>query len=693
MCAALQLRCAMSLTATTSCRVCFLNRAVWRQLGTRTLALRSGARTAATYRSYLHCLKQESSRLRQTPLRPSFSFRSYSSRSGADSVTKSTIILQDGVSIEELPVLIKKATAESLLDNDQTARGSFDELPKASREGASPKVSAIIKKCTSVKDVYVVLRKADPKDLTPAIGVQALDKLLQVRDVGLDAPPKRPKSSEPDGVSLVIGELCKLITTAGSSEVILDGLRCVVRHRYGEEDRKRYVDTFVQVILSRICDGTIKLPDLLEATLLLVSCGSQYLGTVDHFWQSIVTQAVDMEKDDVLKLYSLLPYFKSSQSVVLRAVARNTTKNVLSLGADDVAYILGVLTRVKLVPQSLLLSLTKWVNLNLHVVPEKEFGSMVRCLQALRYIDSNSSKAVERYVRIKGSGSREETMDALASYCRVFRWRSEPVFNSASDFFVANHKAMSLPTAVNMVRALGYLNIVPKNAMEFFGSLEWLLRERFNQIPSNQLVDMLIACFYLQRYPLNFVKKVFSPHFLDKMNGSLERNELRKTHQKLKFLDSALSLECKHYHGPYLPRDYSSKSVKRDGRLLRLMCSMQDDMEVILGGEGNFSFSVVQPRLPLSDMYIIDYVVQLNNQGKPIPADAVSGVDKRLAVIIALPEHYSMDSLHAMGHHATRMRLLQALGYSVIELNYDTLLKTRPASKERLNYLTACRQR
>lgn len=118
------------------------------------------------------------------------------------------------------------------------------------------------------------------------------------------------------------------------------------------------------------------------------------------------------------------------------------------------------------------------------------------------------------------------------------------------------------------------------------------------------------------------------------------------------------------------------------------MCSMQDDMEVILGGGGNFSFSVVQPKLPLSDMYIIDYVVQLNKLGKPVPADAVTGVDKRLAVIIALPEHYCMDSSHATGSHATRMRLLGALGFNVVELSYDALQKMKPASKERLNYLS-----
>lgn len=679
----------MSLTVTARRTANWLHRAVWRQLGTRSFICCTGVRTCAAYRSHAQCSTQENTQLQKPYACSACSLRHFSSKHDSGNVTSSTLILQDGVSIEELPVLIKKATAESLLDNYQAVSKSLEDHPAATRAGASAKTSAMIKSCTSIKDVYVALRKVDPKELTPAVGVQALDKLLQVRNIGSDARPKRPKAADSEGVSLVISELCNLITTAGSTEVILDGLRCVVKHRYNELDGKRYVDSFVQVILSRICDGTIRLPDILEATLLLISCGTQYLNTVDHFWQSIVSQAVDMEKEELLRLYGLLPYFKSSQSVVLRAVARNTAKNVLSLGPEDVSYILSVLTRLKLVPQSLLLSLTKWVNLNLHVIPEGELCSMVRCLRELRYLDSNSSKALERYVRIKGSGSSEETMDALARYCRTFRWRSEPVLNSASDFFVANHKAVSVPTAVNVVRALGYLNTVPKNAMGFFGSLEWLLREKFNEIGSDDMVDVLVACFYLQRYPLNFVKKVFSPHFLDKMNASLEQNELRRTHQKLKFLDSALSLECKQYHGPYLPRDYSYKSVKRDGRLLRLMCSMQDDMEVILGGGGNFSFSVVQPKLPLSDMYIIDYVVQLNKLGKPVPADAVSGVDKRLAVIIALPEHYCMDSLHATGSHATRMRLLGALGYNVVELSYDSLQKMKPASKERLSYLSA----
>ncbi|CAN7980658.1 unnamed protein product [Ixodes pacificus] len=599
-------------------------------------------------------------------------------------VTASTMILQDGVSIEELPVLIKKLTAESLLSREYASK---PDAPPTETHATIEASGKLFKDCTSIKDVYATLHKCDSKDITPAVGVKALDKILELRDSNKNHARSRRKN-DADGASVVITELCNLITSSGSSEVILDGLRTVVRHRHNEAERKLYVDTFIEVIFSRICDGTISLPEILEVTLLLVNCGTQYLDTVDHFWQSIVTQTVDMEKDDIVKLYGLLPYFKSSQSVVLRAVARNTTKKILSLNSEDVAYILNVLTRLKLVPQSLLSSLTKWVNLNLHVIPEKDFGSVMRCLNDLRYLDASISRAVERYVRIRGSSCDEHTIDALSAYCHQFRWRSDAVLSSASDFFVANHKSVSLPTAVNVVRAFGYLNLTPKNPMGFFGSLEWLLREKFNVFRPDHLVEILVACVYLQRYPLNFVKKVFSPYFLDRMTDTLEESILRKTHQKLKFLDSALTLECKQYYGPFLPRDYSAKSVKRDGRLLRLMCSLQEDMEQVLGVE-NFSFSVVQPRLPLLDMYIIDYVVQLNKQGKPVTSNAVAGVDKKLAVIIALPEHYCMDGSHPMGAHATRIRLLENLGYSVVELSFDTLQKLRPASKDRIRYLSA----
>ncbi|XP_064469445.1 FAST kinase domain-containing protein 3, mitochondrial-like [Ornithodoros turicata] len=628
--------------------------------------------------------------LRQTGLKRVCSvgllLRCMSSKEADRNVTRSTLIMQDGISIEELPVLIKRTSAEALLSDGVPAQAETEPSSASSPSDNSNSVTTVFDDCSTVKDVYTVLQHIDPKLLTPAVGVKALDKLLAMK-CHPSGDTRSKRSQGENHASMVITELCNLITTSRSSEVIIDGLRALVKHSQNPAEKASCVDTFVQVILNRICDARITLPEILEATALLTSCGSQYMGTVDHFWQGITAQSADMEKKHILKLYSLLPYFKSSQKVVLRAAAQHTSRQLIDMKSEDVTYILGVLTRLSGVPQSLLQNLTKWISLNLHVVPDKDFGFLIKCLRLLRYYDPVAERVLERYIRVRGAGMDQDIVHALCDYCTTFRWRNETLLNAVSDFFVRNHKDMALLNVRVVVNAFGFLNLVPKNPMDFFGSLEWVLRERFNQFRPDHVVDILVSCLYLQRYPLNFVKRVFSPFFLDKMNETLQEHELQKCSRRLKFLDSALALECKQYYGPYLPRDHSAKSLRKDGRISRLRHTLHDDLSRVLGGDKNFRFSVVQPQLPLLEIYIIDYLIQLNKQGKPIPADATSGIDRVLAVVISLAEHYCNDGSHMTGQHATRLRLLRLLGYEVVELNYDTLQKLRPASKERLNYL------
>lgn len=592
------------------------------------------------------------------------------------------MIMQDGISIEELPILIKKITAQALLSQEEQT-DSDPELPAASTYD-NDRASAIFRECNSVSEVYTALQNIDPKQLTPAVGVKALDKLLSTRNHAGEIRSKRANGKS--HTSMVIIELCNLISTSRNAEVILDGLRTVVKRSQSPAEKRNCIDSLIQVILNRICDGVTTLPEILEATVLLVSCGTQYLDTVDHFWQSITAHRVDMEKEHILKLYSVLPYFKSSQSVVLRTAAENTNRQLLSMGPEDVTYILSVLMRLSYVPQSLLHNLAKWMNLSLHIIPDKDFSTIIRCLKNLKYYDPIAAKAIEKYVRIRGANCDEDTVCTVSDYCLSFRWRNEVVLNTAADFFAKNHKDMALSAARTIVTAFGSVNLVPNNSVDFFGSLESLLQEKFNEFRPDHIVDILVSCLCLQRYLLSHVKKVFSPHFLDRMGDTLQGSELQKTHQSLKFLDSALALECRQYHGPYLPRD-STKSFKKDGRISRLRHTLHDDMERVLGGERNFRFSVIQPQMPLSEMSVIDYLIQINKQGRPIPTDTTGGIDRLLAVVVSLPEHYCIDGNYPTGLHATRLRLLRVLGYEVVELSYDTLQRLRPASRDRLQYL------
>ena len=55
----------------------------------------------------------------------------------------------------------------------------------------------------------------------------------------------------------------------------------------------------------------------------------------------------------------------------------------------------------------------------------------------------------------------------------------------------------------------------------------------------------------------------------------------------------------------------------------------------------------------------------------------------RKAVIITLPEHFTIGKRQLVGLQSARMRHLQALGYEVIQLEYDIVekLKLQPASR------------
>lgn len=70
---------------------------------------------------------------------------------------------------------------------------------------------------------------------------------------------------------------------------------------------------------------------------------------------------------------------------------------------------------------------------------------------------------------------------------------------------------------------------------QMFKKLESILSERFSQFQPRSLVDMMHACIHLERFPLNYMTKVFSPHFLQKLQGmrrafisDCEKQEARK---------------------------------------------------------------------------------------------------------------------------------------------------------------------
>ena len=69
------------------------------------------------------------------------------------------------------------------------------------------------------------------------------------------------------------------------------------------------------------------------------------------------------------------------------------------------------------------------------------------------------------------------------------------------------------------LRAYGYLNYVPPNSSQFFSAIEKVLMSKFAEFDAPSMLELLVSFVYIERFPVNFLGHVFSPHFLMQING------------------------------------------------------------------------------------------------------------------------------------------------------------------------------
>lgn len=63
------------------------------------------------------------------------------------------------------------------------------------------------------------------------------------------------------------------------------------------------------------------------------------------------------------------------------------------------------------------------------------------------------------------------------------------------------------------------LHLTPQCSSQMFKKLESILSTRFSQFQPRSLIEVLHACIHLERFPLNYISKVFSLYFLQRLQG------------------------------------------------------------------------------------------------------------------------------------------------------------------------------
>ncbi|XP_051989602.1 FAST kinase domain-containing protein 3, mitochondrial [Xyrauchen texanus] len=353
-----------------------------------------------------------------------------------------------------------------------------------------------------------------------------------------------------------------------------------------------------------------------------------------------------------------------------------------------VSEILGALVKLgetQAVP--LVIALCKQAVRHVQNFADAELTVVLSALMHYGHSDHFLVEALERHVPKITFNAQAETVTKVMQFFGRRRIFSPPVFNAVAESFMYRAEEYSTWQVSQQIVALGVLGYVPPDAGRLFRKVESVLHARFSQFQPKALLDLLHACTLLQRYPLNFVSKVFSPYFMQQLQAEQGSGMDRTVLAQLTQLYMTVKLECPFYNGPRLSHKFRVKSFLAPGESLETPVEPQLDNAVksglvdLLGARSYFASRVLT-----SYCYSIDVEIKLDEEGFVLPARHIDEACKRIAVCIDGPKRFAANAKQLLGKESIKQRHLRILGYDVVQIPYYEFEKLKDR-KEVVEYL------
>ncbi|XP_036396712.1 FAST kinase domain-containing protein 3, mitochondrial-like [Megalops cyprinoides] len=313
---------------------------------------------------------------------------------------------------------------------------------------------------------------------------------------------------------------------------------------------------------------------------------------------------------------------------------------------------------------------------------------LIKVLRAFSYFgqyDADFLAALEKQMPSRVPTADPELTSTVTEYCLEATCRSEPILETVAESFIDNAEKYSTHQIARQVVALGRLNYLPNCSAQLFKKLEAVLETRFAQFQPGDLLDVLHSCIHLERFPLNFVSKVFSHYFLQSLEvagNGLDKHVMGQLTQ----LSLSTTLECSTYQGPRLPYHYKVKKFSSSDNFFEnpidpyLFSKVKGPLIQLLGGK-NFS-----TRVFTQNGYTIDVEITLDEEGLVLPLSQWENTYRRIALCLDAEDRFCNNSHHLLGKEVTKRRHLQRLGYRVVQIPHFEFDKLR-SQEARVQYL------
>ncbi|XP_049450712.1 FAST kinase domain-containing protein 3, mitochondrial-like [Epinephelus fuscoguttatus] len=414
---------------------------------------------------------------------------------------------------------------------------------------------------------------------------------------------------------------------------------------------------------------------------------------------AIVTEVLDsiggaVEEDvshrEAARVYSLLALChdpaSQRQKLMLSTLHRHTQRQVHRLKASQVSDILQSLLKLQQEQAiSLVLRLSHRASRVFKAFRDDEVIKVLSALMTLGQHDEELLTAMEKHLPGRLGTCDPELISTVMEYCLQMRCRSEPIFEAVAENFVCHAERHTTLQIAKQIVAMGRLNYLPQCSSEMFKKLESILSTRFSQFQPRSLIEVLHACIHLERFPLNYMSRVFSPYFLQRLQAQgepLDKNALGQLTQ----LHLSTSLECTHYWGPRLPyflhvKRFSSVDQAFETPMESLLYrQVKGPLTELLGG----TFYSTRTFTPSG--YTIDVEIYLDEEGCVLPLSQWEHTYRRIALCLDGQNRFCSNTQHLLGKEATKRRHLRRMGYEVVQIPYFEFEKLI-TEEEKVQYL------
>ncbi|XP_010006623.1 PREDICTED: FAST kinase domain-containing protein 3 [Chaetura pelagica] len=305
---------------------------------------------------------------------------------------------------------------------------------------------------------------------------------------------------------------------------------------------------------------------------------------------------------------------------------------------------------------------------------------LINVLEAFLYFGHREqifTEALETHVPKSIFTMHPQTVCKVMQYCCQKMILSKPIFDAVAEGLISDADRFTTEQIAECIIPFGILNYLPPSASSLFGKLETILYTRLSHFQPHTLLNLLHSCVLIQRYPVNFLPKIFSPYFLQKLQAQPPGMDRIVTSQ-LTQLFLTITLECPFYEGPKLLPKYRVKTfvTRHSSEDVHLLKRVKTGLLYLLKKRIYFASEVSTPYF-----YTVDIEIKLDEEGFVLPAAQCEEVHRRIALCVDGQNRFCINSHNLLGEEAIKQRHLQLLGYEVVQIPFFELENLQNSTK------------